>query len=163
MSIHFLLLTSFVYLQIEAPTPEDVVTTLFISTDQQDWEVVKGQFGEKVFLDYASMSGVPGTTLSPEEIVSSWKGVLPGFAFTHHQIGNVQTHIEQDQAQVLCYGTATHFLPDPEGNIWTVVGSYHFDLARDASGFWKITSMKFNFKYQDGNTKLPAKAIEKLK
>ena len=67
------------------------------------------------------------------------------------------------KATVFCYGTATHYLSDDAGNVWTVVGTYDFDLEEKDSGAWKISSMKFNFKYQDGNTSLPQKAMAQLK
>ena len=38
----------------------------------------------------------------------------------------------------------------------------NFDLEKMA-GHWKITSMTFNFKFQDGNTSLAQKAIENAK
>ncbi|MEM8895814.1 MAG: hypothetical protein AAGC88_14630, partial [Bacteroidota bacterium] len=49
---------------------------------------------------------------------------------------------------------STHYLEDESGNLWTVVGSYDFELTSN-DGQWTIDAMKFNFKYQDGNTSLP--------
>lgn len=143
-------------------TPEESVLSLFISTDKQDWINVSKIFSEEVLLDYSSMNGNPTVTLKSEEIITPWKTILPGFTHTHHQIGNVQVITKGDSAHVFCYGTATHFLEDENGNVWTVVGSYDFDL-RKSDGAWRITSMKFNFKYQDGNTDLATKAINNLK
>ena len=143
-------------------TPNDVVTQLFVSTDQHNWDTLKETFNTSVLLDYSSMTGNAATELTPDQIISSWKGVLPGFEFTHHQIGNVLTTIDGNTAKVFCYGTATHYLKHDNGNIWTVVGSYNFDLIK-VSGQWKISSMTFNFKYQDGNTALVQSAIEALK
>ncbi|MEO1653411.1 MAG: nuclear transport factor 2 family protein [Bacteroidota bacterium] len=143
------------------PQPAEVITKLFVSTDQQNWSEVSSCFADQVVLDYTSMSGQPAATLSPNEIISAWKGILTGFEQTHHQAGNFIISQEGDQAQVFCYGTATHFLPDGAGNVWTVVGSYDFTLAQTAQGTWQINQMKFNFKYQDGNTSLPAKARQR--
>ena len=42
------------------------------------------------------------------------------------------------------------------------LGSYDFDLKKSGDQ-WKITSMKFNYKYQEGNTSLPEKAIKNAK
>ncbi|MNC50682.1 hypothetical protein D3C75_999400 [compost metagenome] len=61
--------------------------------------------------------------------------------------------MKQPEATVFCYGTATHYLEHKDGNVWTVVGSYDFDL-NETDGGWRIVRMKFNFKYQDGNTGL---------
>ncbi len=144
-------------------TPQDAVTGLFIATDQKNWQQVAHTFYKEVVLDYASMNGNPATKLTPEQIVAAWKTILPGFEHTHHQIGNYITKIEGQKASFFCYGTATHFLPDEKGNLWTVVGSYDFELIQLENKEWKITSMKFNYKYQDGNTSLPEKAMKNSK
>ena len=139
-----------------------VVTHLFVSTDQGNWAEVQNCFADKVMLDYSSFSGNPAAELAPQEIVKAWQSILPGFEHTHHQIGNLQSTINGDRATVFCYGTATHYLTDDGGNIWTVVGSYDFDLIRSGIDGWKITSMTFHFKYQDGNSTLPEKAMNNL-
>ena len=144
-------------------SPKDVVINLFIATDRCDWNTVENIFSSSVLLDYSSMNGQPAGELTPNQIIDSWKSVLPGFESTHHQLGNFLTSTEEGSAHVLCYGTASHYLKHEEGNIWIVVGTYDFDLVKESSENWRITSMKFNFKYQDGNKQLPKVAIEKLK
>ena len=142
--------------------PHHVVTQLFVSTDQRNWSAVEACFADEVVLDYSSMNGNPAATLTPAEIVTSWQGILPGFEHTHHQLGNLITSEEKGKAHVFAYGTATHHLSEAAGNIWTVVGSYDFDLIRGPGKTWRISRMKFNFKYQDGNTALPEKAIRRV-
>ena len=144
-------------------TPQQVVTNLFVATDQQNWQLVEQIFDNEVLLDYASMNGNPATSLSPQQITTAWKTILPGFEHTHHQLGNFLIEADENKASVYCYGTASHYLTDENGNIWIVVGSYDFELIKHDNGTWKITSMKFNFKYQEGNTSLPEKAMKKLK
>lgn len=141
---------------------QEIITKVFINTDKQDWNGVETQFADKVMLDYSSMSGQPATELTPTEITTAWKGVLPGFTHTHHQIGNFITEINGNKAHSFCYGTATHYLENENGNVWTVVGTYDFDLEK-INDTWKVTSMTFNYKYQDGNSKLIENAIEKAK
>lgn len=142
--------------------PEQTVTNLFVATDQRDWDQVAKIFHHEVLLDYSSMNGNPAAKLSPEQIVAAWKGILPGFESTHHQVGNFISSIDGDKAEAFCYGTASHYLPDENGNLWLVVGSYNFELV-EVENTWKISTMKFNFKYQDGNTALPEKAINNSK
>ena len=55
------------------------VQTIFIHTDERNWDLVKGQFAGSVLLDYTSLSGGNPSTLTPQAIVDSWKGLLPGF------------------------------------------------------------------------------------
>lgn len=143
-------------------TPEESIIQLFVSTDRQEWSQVEAVFSDKVELDYSSLTGSPVTELAPSDIVESWKGILPGFSHTHHQLGNFQSIIENETANVFCYGTAHHYLEDNNGNVWVVVGSYDFKLIQ-VNYEWKITSMKFNYKFQDGNSALPEKAMNKLK
>ncbi len=143
--------------------PTQTVTGLFIATDQRNWQQVAQLFDDQVILDYSSMNGNPASTMTPDQIISAWKSILPGFEHTHHQLGNLVASGDKTTAEVFCYGTANHFLPDNGGSVWTVVGTYNFQLAKKATGQWKISSMTFNFKYQDGNTALPEKAINNLK
>ncbi len=141
-------------------TPKSTVIELFKATDQKDWKAVENCFANTVLLDYSSM-GNPASNLSPKQIIDAWKTILPGFTNTHHQIGNIQVTETKNRAHVFTYGTATHYLEDEKGNVWTVVGTYDFNLKKEG-GQWKIDEMEFNFKYQDGNTSLPQKAIDKV-
>lgn len=131
--------------------PEEKVVEMFVAVDSRDWDKVKLCFGDRVLLDYCSMNGLPAAELSAEEIISSWSNVLPRFTATHHQLGNMLSNVNQAEAAVFCYGTASHYLEHKDGNVWTVVGSYDFDL-KETDGGWRIVRMRFNFKYQDGNT-----------
>ena len=141
---------------------QETVARLFVNTDQKHWDGVEQQFASKVHLDYSSMTGLPAEDLSPSEITANWKAVLPGFTHTHHQIGNFIIDASETKAHVFCYGTATHYLDDENGNLWTVVGSYDFDL-ENIAGSWRVTRMKFNYKYQTGNSGLVALAIKNAK
>ncbi|WP_422106325.1 nuclear transport factor 2 family protein [Winogradskyella sp.] len=141
---------------------QETISKMFVNSDNRNWTKVEAQFAPKVTLNYASMTGNPAVEVSPKDITSGWKTVLPGFTFTHHQIGNFITEVNGDKAHSYCYGTATHYLDDDNGNVWTVIGSYDFDLEK-IDGNWRITAMTFNYKYQDGNTKLIEKAIENAK
>ncbi|WP_084065250.1 nuclear transport factor 2 family protein [Paenibacillus stellifer] len=141
---------------------EDAVVELFVAVDSRDWDTVRRGLADQVLLDYSSMNGQPPALLSANEIIDSWRNVLPGFDSTHHQLGNMLVRANQSDASLFCYGTATHYLEHEGGNVWTVVGSYDFDL-KETNGGWRIIKMKFNYKYQDGNAELPGLAIENAK
>ncbi|PWJ43170.1 nuclear transport factor 2 family protein [Sediminitomix flava] len=142
---------------------KETLSTLFVATDQRDWDKVESTFSEEVILDYSSMSGQEASTLSPKQIIEGWKTILPGFTTTHHQLGNfILSDVTAEKAHAFCYGTATHYLEHEGGNVWIVVGSYDFDLEKKDEK-WTVSKMTFNFKYQDGNTKLPEAAMNGLK
>lgn len=145
----------------EMNTIQERINTLFIATDQQNWDLVSQSFSSKVVLDYSSMSGQPTAEITPKQIIESWQSILPGFDHTHHQLGNFIIKESNGKATAFCYGTATHYLAHEDGNIWTVVGTYDFDL-EESNSVWKISKMTFNFKYQTGNTALPQLAISRV-
>lgn len=141
----------------------ETVNRFFISFDNRDWESVHQLFSDTVELDYTSMAGGQPALLSPVQITDSWKSILPGFDNTHHQLGNYQVETDGGFAKVFCYGTASHYLANESGkNLWTVVGSYDLEL-KNTGIAWQITKMKFNLKYIDGNSGLPAMAQNRLK
>ncbi len=147
---------------LESKKVEQAIIRLFVATDKSDWNNLSEVFNDFVELDYSSMTGVAGSVLSSKDIIAEWSAVLPGFDYTHHQIGNFIIEIEGDKAKAFCYGTATHFLGNKNENLWTVVGSYDFTLKRHEHQ-WKITAMRFNYKYQSGNGELVNLAIENAK
>lgn len=140
----------------------ETINGLFMATDQRNWELVSKYFDTEVLFDYSSMTGQARAKTSCESIVDSWRSILPGFDQTHHQLGNFMVSELEDRASVTCDGVATHYLQSMQGNLWTVVGSYDFVLQKTQSE-WKVVEMTFNFKYQDGNIRLPQLAMHRLK
>ena len=65
---------------------------------------------KEVYIDYTSLAGGEPATLSSEKIIENWKGVLPGFQSTHHQIGNFQVKVTGDKATATFSGLALHYL-----------------------------------------------------
>jgi hypothetical protein len=139
----------------------EMISRFFIAVDRRDWKTVKAMFDDTVLLDYTSMAGGEPAVLTADQIVDAWQGLLPGFSQTHHQLGNFVVESGDGSAHVFCYGTATHFLENESGsNVWTVVGSYDLDLTR--KGRWRISKLRFNLKYMDGNLDLPKLAQARL-
>lgn len=128
--------------------------------DEQRWLELKPLFAEQVVLDYASMTGQPAETLSPDVIVNRWKTFLPGFDRTHHHMTNHDIRIQGDTAVSISTVQAIHQIKGHE--TWTVYGTYHHKLSRFGSG-WKIEAMRLNFSFAQGNTDLPQIALDRLK
>ena len=142
---------------------QGVVTQVFVATDNRDWKKVEDAFENQVLLDYTSMAGGEPAKLTPSQITSSWKNVLPGFDHTHHALSNFKVIVNKEEATVTHYGNADHFIDLKNAkDVWTVVGTYDHHLVKTADG-WKIDQMKFNLKYMDGNMDLPRIAQERVK
>jgi len=136
----------------------DVINRLFVNTDLRTWETVEACFADSVNLDYTSLVGGEPLQVTPSQIMVGWKSLLPGFQATHHQVSNFLIDLDGNEAACSANGIAYHYLPNQEGeNFWTVVGTYDFQLAKQGQD-WKVTMMKFNFKFMMGNPHLPEMA-----
>lgn len=135
----------------------NAVHRFFAAVDSREWDVVQALMTDPFYLDYSSFGAGPGSNLAPADVVSGWKGMLPGFDATHHQLGPLATELEGDRAVVRCTATATHHIAGAEGGaIWTVYGDYILTLSK-ADG-WKLAANIFNFRFLTGNPALPALA-----
>ena len=126
---------------------ERTVHELFIATDEKDWPRVRAVFADRVDFDVTSLVGGEPATLPAEQIVDGWREGLKDVPFIHHQIGNMQVDMRgRGEAEVFCYGMATHHNPDAEKKTTWFVGSYDLRLSR-VGGEWKISAFRFNSKY----------------
>lgn len=142
----------------------NTVTTIFHGSDERNWSKVEHCFANQVTLDYTSLAGGKPSKMSPTQITSAWKMFLPGFQSTHHQIGNFEVNIDANSATVNSHGLALHYLPNKTGkNVWVVVGTYNFKLAKNDANNWQVNSMQFNLQKQEGNLELPALAQQNVK
>ena len=129
----------------------DRVNKLFIATDNRDWSGVKECFMDSVLFDMTSLAGGEPSMVSSQNIVDAWD---TGLKAVHHQTGNFVVEISGSEADVFCYGIATHYLPNKTNrNVRTFVGSYDMHLVQQGTN-WKINRFKYNLKYIDGNPDL---------
>jgi hypothetical protein len=136
---------------------EDQVVKMFVATDERDWPALEACFTDPFVLDMSSMVGGSPSSITPQQVASAWAEGFKPLTHVHHQIGNLQTKVANGVATVRCYGIALHH----RSNIATdaksrrFVGSYEIDLIAMAGG-WRISRLKFNLKFIDGNLQLEA-------
>lgn len=133
----------------------NVITNIFEGADERDWKKVKASFANDVLLDYYSMNGNPAVVLSSADIVKAWKGFLPGFDLTHHQVTLFNIEESGGIAKAHFSGKADHFI---DGESWTVEGTYDLELAVSGNDNAKVTKFKFNLQKQSGDIGLPQRA-----
>ena len=134
------------------------VSRFFALVDRCDWPAVQALMTDHFHVDYSSYGGGPASEVTPEGLTGAWAGFLPYFDSIHHQIGNLIVEQDGDTAQLQCHGMASHFITDhPGGDLQVVVGTYDLELRR-VGGDWKLSSMRFNFKFATGNGTLAAEA-----
>jgi uncharacterized protein len=136
----------------------NTINGMFMAADKRDWPACQNYFVEKPFIDYSSLSTIPGAFVPAVDLVNGWKKLFVQFKFTQHLITNFDVQVNGDEATALFYGHALHHLPHAKGgDMWEVYGTYDVSFLK-TSGSWKISSFKFNLKYQKGNKNLPALA-----
>jgi len=115
---------------------------------------VKECFTSDVLLDMTSMVGGVPLSVTSQEIVDMWDQGLRTLEAVHHQLGNVVVKIDENEAEVLCYGIATHYLTNKTNqNVRTFVGNYNLHLLNE-DDTWRIDKFQFNLQYIDGNPDL---------
>ena len=138
---------------MEAEHIIETIKKVFEGADERDWKKVQDTFADTVLLDYSSMNGSPAAILSSADIIKAWRGFLPGFDKTHHQVFDFRVDQADNKITAHFSGRAVHFIDEDS---WTVEGNY--DVEIDESG--KVSKFKFNLQKQSGNTDLPQKAVE---
>jgi hypothetical protein len=132
----------------------EVITELFVATDERDWSRVIGCLAPQVLLDMSSLGGAPATTMAAADVAAGWERGLAPLAAVHHQAGNFLVRLRGDEADAFCYAIASHYRSNSTGRETRVfVGSYDVGLRRDG-GRWRIGRFRFNLKYVEGNLEL---------
>jgi hypothetical protein len=144
--------------QMENEKIIQAISAVFSGADERNWKKVQRAMAENVLFDYFSLSGNAGALLPSNQIIEAWKGLLPGFDRTHHQLSNFQIFQQGNTAKVHCDGKADHFI---DNDVWTVEGNYDAEASKN-NNEWVVTMLKFNLAKQSGNTNLPARAKDKL-
>lgn len=139
----------------------NTVSRFFAGVDHCNWNSVQALMTDTFRVDYSSYGGGPAADVTPEQLTTAWAGRLPYYDHVHHQIGNLIVEQDRETANVQCHGMATHFIADhPGGDLQFIVGTYDLTLSRE-SGTWRLSSMRFNFKYASGNADLSAEAARR--
>ncbi len=134
---------------------EDLVVKMFVATDERDWTTLESCFTDPFVLDMTSMGGGNPTSMSPRQVATAWADGFKSFSHVHHQVSNFRTNVGGSTATVRCYGVALHHRSglSTEAKTRRFVGTYEIDLAAK-EGAWRITRLKFNLKFIDGNLEL---------
>ena len=132
----------------------EVVNKLFVYTDYKEW----GKLQEEVFTDVVDfdMSSLGGEVAkkTSNQICEEWDKGFEGLDAVNHLAGNYIVEINNNEAIVFVYATATHFKNSAvNGKTREFVGSYNLHLVKTGER-WKIDSFKYNLKYVTGNLEL---------
>lgn len=133
---------------------EDAVVRMFVATDERDWPALERCFTDPFTLDMTSMVGGTPVDMTPGQVAQAWAAGFKPLDHVHHQIGNLRTEVDGNQALVQCYGVAFHHRSQAIGLKTRVfVGTYELQLQASPEA-WRISRLVFKLKFIDGNLEL---------
>jgi hypothetical protein len=149
--------------------PATVLTRMLHAIDVLDWAGVRACLANEVRTDYTELFGGEAETVSGDDLVTRWRGLLPGFDATQHLTGPVlveQVSGEDGAGQKAGLRLRTHVrgyhrIEGAEGGPeWAVHGHYVVPLQETDAG-WRIAGITLQVFYQEGNTDLPDLAAKR--
>ncbi|MER6674578.1 nuclear transport factor 2 family protein [Streptomyces sp. NPDC000983] len=132
----------------------DTCTRMAWYADLRDWDRLAAVFADKVTLDYTSLNGGEPVTLEPGQIAAAWREGFSRYTATQHLLTNHLVTVDGDGAVCTAAFHATHHgSSDLGATLWTLGGTYRFDLVRTAGG-WRIAGLVMTAVWGDGNRAL---------
>jgi hypothetical protein len=132
----------------------ETCTRMASHADAREWDALREVFADEVRLDYTSLQGGEPATLSRDDLIESWAGLLGQLQATQHLLTNHLVTVTGDTATCTAAFQATHLLPNPHGDaVWTLGGSYRFELVRDGAR-WLISAVTMTASWASGNQQI---------
>ncbi len=141
------------------------IGALAVLVDARNWAGLAELFDAQVRVDYTSLFGGEAQTMSGEDLVGSWRQLVPGFTHTSHLIGTPSVKVDGDRAEASASVTAWHAITDQAvdgGGVWIVHGCYEMALVKHG-GVWRIAALILARAWVEGNPDLPKIAGERAR
>lgn len=139
----------------------DVIASMLHAVDRLDWLAVRAALADSLALDYTSLFGGEPETITAEELVVRWAGLLPGFDATQHLIGPVVTTGAGDEALSTCQVRGHHVVDDDARAVWMVAGEYGIAARRSPDG-WRIAGITLRVHDEEGDRALTGVATNRV-
>lgn len=132
-----------------------LVSSIPLAVDRAAYDLAEAAFAPQIVVDYTSLWGGEANTTTPADLMDAWRGIVPGFDATWHELGPVAVTIDGDTATASAPVDGRHWIGE---RLWRPVGTYHWDLSR-MDGSWKVTRMVFTLSQEAGDRALATEAM----
>ena len=143
----------------EASKVISVVSSIPLAVDLAAYDMAEKAFAPKVVIDYTSLWGGTPNTMTPQELMTAWRGIVPGFDATWHELTRVTAQVNGNKATAGAFVDGRHWLGE---KLWRPVGNYEWDLEKQG-GQWKVTRMAFKMTQEIGDRAVASLAMERAK
>jgi hypothetical protein len=133
------------------------VASIPLAVDLARYDLAETAFAPKIVIDYTSLWGGQAQTMTPAELMSAWRGIVPGFDATWHELGPVSVTVKGDSATATASVDGRHWIGS---DLWRPVGHYDWRLVKQ-NGRWVVTHMTFVMSQEIGDRALAARAMQR--
>ena len=134
-----------------------LVASIPLAVDRAAYDLAEAAFAPEITIDYTSLWGGDPSTMTPADLMTAWRGIVPGFDATWHESGPVSVEIDGTSATATAFVDGRHWIGD---DLWRPVGTYHWDVEQ-IDGEWHVTRMVFDMTQEIGDRALAAQAMER--
>lgn len=136
-----------------------VVSSIPLAVDLARYDLAEAAFAPQIVIDYTSLWGGEPQSMTPAALMDAWRGIVPGFDATWHELGDVRAEVKGDRATATAFVDGRHWL---DGQLWRPVGQYRWELQK-LGGVWKVTRMTFAMTQELGDRGVAQRAMERAK
>jgi hypothetical protein len=136
-----------------------VVSSIPLAVDLAAYDLAEKAFAPSIVIDYTSLWGGEPSTMTPAQLMAGWRGIVPGFDRTWHEISNVKAAVTGNTAKASAFVDGRHWIGD---KLWRPVGNYYWELEK-IDGDWKVTKMTFAMTEEIGDRAVASEAMERAK
>jgi hypothetical protein len=136
-----------------------VVSSIPLAVDLAAYDLAEAAFAPKVTVDYTSLWGGAPATMTPADLMTAWRGIVPGFDATWHELSGVSAKVTGDKATATAFVDGRHWIGE---RLWRPVGHYHWQLVK-LDGRWKVETMTFAMTQEIGDRAVAADAMARVK
>jgi hypothetical protein len=142
---------------IETARVISVVSSIPLAVDLAAYDLAERAFAPAIVIDYTSLWGGAPATMTPAALMTAWRGIVPGFDATWHELSDVSATVTGDTATARAFVDGRHWIGD---QLWRPVGNYFWELER-IDGQWKVTTMTFTMTEEIGDRAVATLAMER--
>ena len=136
-----------------------LVSSIPVAVDRAAYDLAEAAFAPEVVIDYTSLWGGEPAAMTPAALMDAWRGIVPGFDATWHELGPVTVTVDGNSATAHAFVDGRHWIGD---RLWRPIGNYHWDVER-IEGDWRVTRMEFELTEERGDRALATEAMERAK
>ena len=134
-----------------------LVSSIPVAVDRAAYDLAEAAFAPEIVIDYTSLWGGEPATMTPADLMTAWRGIVPGFDATWHELGPVSVEIDGASATATAFVDGRHWIGDA---LWRPIGNYYWDV-QQIEGEWRVTRMVFDMTDEIGDRALAAEAMKR--